>query len=540
MLFNSYQFILLFVPAVVGVYYALGPARRQAASFWLILASLFFYAWWRPFNVLLIAPSIGVNYGIVTLLLRLGDRRPALSRAAFWGGIAFNLAFLGYFKYSNFFLTVTNDIVGTSFVLGTIILPLGISFITFQKIALLVDVRAGRVMRVSLPDYALFVLFFPQLIAGPIVHFRELMPQFAASDGRARWDDFAVGLTLFFTGLFKKVIFADPVAALISPIWAQVAAGGHPALLQAWAAALGFMLQLYFDFSGYSDMAIGTARLFGVKLPFNFNSPLKATNIIDFWSRWHVTLTRFLTAYIFTPLTVALTRKRAERGLPVIAGRRTTFPAFFVVLAYPTMTTMVLAGVWHGAGYQFLVFGALHGVALVVNHAWRLRRPHWWPTTGAAALPAAFSGWVLTFLFVVVAEVFFRAASVGAGLGLLQGMTGANGVTLPMALFSHAGPLLARIGLPATGVWESGLEFVEVWSCILAGLFVVLALPNSLEMLAEHEPALGFKVRPAGHTRLLRALSWSPSPVWAVGLSTVTALGLLSLGRLSDFLYWHF
>ncbi len=540
MLFNSYQFALLFVPAVVAVYYALGPAHRQEAALWLILASLFFYAWWRPFNVLLIAPSIAVNYAVVSLLLRLGERRPALARAAFWVGIAFNLAFLGYFKYFNFFVTIANDVAGTSFLLDNIVLPLGISFITFQKIALLVDVRAGRVARVTLRDYALFVLFFPQLIAGPIVHYRELMPQFAALDGRPRAEDFAVGLTLFFTGLFKKVIFADPLAALIAPVWAQVATGDKPALLQAWAAALGYMLQLYFDFSGYSDMAVGAARLFGVKLPFNFNSPLKATAIIDYWSRWHITLTRFLTAYIFTPLTLALTRKRAARGLPIVAGRATTPRAFLALLVYPTMMTMVLAGVWHGAGYQFLVFGALHGIALVINHAWRLRKPRWWPTSGAVALPAHLGGWALTFLFVVAAEVFFRAPSVGAALLLLKGMIGANGTTVPMALLPQADALLAWVGLAANGVRESGRDFVALWGWIAAGLFVVLALPNSLEMLARHDPALGFKVRPAGQTRLLRALSWSPSPGWAVGLSAVTALGLLSLGRLSDFLYWHF
>ncbi|HME22381.1 MAG TPA: MBOAT family O-acyltransferase [Acetobacteraceae bacterium] len=539
MLFNSYEFILLFVPAVVAVYYALGPAHRQAALSWLIVASLFFYAWWRPFNVLLIAPSIGVNYAVVRLLLRVDDRRPKLSAAAFVAGIAFNLAFLGYFKYRNFFLTVSNDVLDTSFALDALILPLGISFITFQKIALLVDVRAGLVTKVRLRDYALFVLFFPPLIAGPIVHYRELMPQFAVLDGRWRSEDFAVGLTLFFTGLFKKVVFADPIAALINPTWAAVAVGGHPALLQAWAAALGYMLQLYFDFSGYSDMAIGAARLFGVKLPFNFNSPLKATNIIDFWSRWHITLTRFLTFYIFSPMTIALTRRRAAQRLPVVAGRTTTLTAFLVLLAWPTMVTMVLAGVWHGAGYQFLVFGALHGVALVVNHAWRLRRPRWWPSVGTSGLIAELGCWALTFLFVVVAEVFFRATSLGAAFALLQGMTGANGVTLPMALIPHAAPLLEWMGLHAPGVWESGSEFVQVWGWIAAGLIVVLGMPNILEILADHDPALGFKVRPAGRTRLLRAVTWSPAPSWA-GLSLVTVLGLLSLGRLSDFLYWHF
>jgi len=533
MLFNSYSFILLFVPITLGMYYAIGRAHRPASALWLIAASLFFYAWWRPFNVLLIAPSIAINYGIVRLLLRWGDRRPGASRAAFWGGILFNLGFLGYFKYSGFCLQMVHDITGASFVVRSIILPLGISFITFQKIALLVDVRAGRVTRVALRDYALFVLFFPQLIAGPIVHYRELMPQFAALDGLPRAENFAVGLTLFFTGLFKKVIFADPIAALIGPAWLQAAGGGHPAFFQAWAACLGYMLQLYFDFSGYSDMAIGLARLFGIKLPPNFNSPLKATNIIDYWARWHMTLTRFLTAYIFTPLTLSLTRKRAAQGLPIMGGRGTTLRAFGVLLAYPTMVTMGLAGVWHGAGYQFLVFGVLHGIALVTNHAWRLRRPHWWPAKGRAAHLA---GWALTFLFVICAEIFFRAASVSAGIGILRGMAGLSGLTLPMALLPHA----QALGLHAAGVWESGTDFVQLWGWIGAGLFVVLALPNTLELLAAYDPALGFKVRPAGHTRVLRTLAWAPSFAWATGLSAVTAAGLLSLGRLSDFLYWHF
>src|SRR3954469_2111631 len=440
MLFSSYQFILLFVPITVGIYYALGPARRDWALAWLIAASLFFYAWWRPLNVALIGPSILVNYAAVQALLRLGERRPVLSRAVFWSGIAFNLAFLGYFKYRNFALGVANDLAGASFVMDTLILPLGISFITFQKIALLVDVRAGRVKQVSLRNYALFVLFFPPLIAGPIVHYRELVPQFAALDGRPRSDDFAVGLTLFFTGLFKKVVFADSIAVLIDPIWAHAASGHEPGLLQAWAAALGYLLQLYFDFSGYSDMAIGAARLFGIKLPYNFDSPYKAISVIEYWTRWHVTLTRFLTAYIFNPITLSLSRRRAARGLPIVAGRNTTTSAFLALLAYPTMVTMLLAGLWHGAGYQFLIFGALYGGALVVNHAWRLWKPSGWPVL-AGGIVNRLGAWVLTFLVITAAGVFFRAPSVGTALGILHGMAGANGVTVPMAVAARANPM---------------------------------------------------------------------------------------------------
>jgi hypothetical protein len=300
------------------------------------------------------------------------------------------------------------------------------------------------------------------------------------------------------------------------------------------------MVQLYFDFSGYSDMAIGLARLFGIKLPPNFNSPLKAMNIIDFWSRWHMTLTRFLTAYVFSPLTLSLTRKRAARGQAIFGGTRTTPGAFAVLLAYPTFVTMMLAGVWHGAGYRFLVFGALHGAALVTNHAWRLLKPRWWPAQGMTAIPAHFGGWALTFTFVVCAEVFFRAPSVESALRLLAGMAGFHGASLPMAVLPHAQPLLSALGLRVTGAWDSGSDFVSVWSWIAAGLFIALALPNTLEMLASHEPALGFRVRPAGRTPLLRALSWSPNRAWATALSLVTVAGLLSLGKLSDFLYWHF
>ena len=534
MLFNSYEFVLLFLPVAVFGYYVIGPARRNIALYWLIFVSLFFYAWWSPLNVFLMAPSIAINYALIRFLLKLGERKPLLSRTAFWCGIAFNLCFLGYFKYSNFFVTLSNDVTGSAYIFNEIILPLGISFITFQKIALLVDVRAERVSDVNLRDYALFVLFFPQLVAGPIVHYRELMPQFRDGDGSLRAGNMAVGLTLFFTGLFKKVLLADPIAALIAGTWLQAGTGGHPALLQAWAAALGYMLQLYFDFSGYSDMAIGAARLFGIRLPFNFNSPLKATSVIDYWSRWHVTLTRFLTAYIFSPLTLALTRKRAARGLSTVGGRRTTPTAFLALLAYPTMVTMLLAGVWHGAGYQFLVFGALHGVALVMNHAWRLWRPRGLP--GGAGTTVL--SWVLTFLFVVGAEVFFRASSVGAGVSILRGMAGVNGVTVPMAIADRLAGL--SHALPIRRVFESGADFVQLWSWIAAGLLIVLGLPNTLELLSVYDPALGFKVRPAGHTRLLRWLAWSPSPAWALGLSALSVLALLSLGRVSDFLYWHF
>ena len=252
-----------------------------------------------------------------------------------------------------------------------------------------------------------------------------------------------------------------------------------------------------------------------------------------------MTLTRFLTAYIFNPLTLARTRQRAARGLPIVAGRSTTASAFVGLLAYPTMVTMVLAGLWHGAGYQFLIFGALFGVALVINHAWRLWKPSGWPMLAGGAANRL-GAWALTFLVIIAAEVFFRAPSVGAALNMFHGMAGTNGVTVPMAVAAFANPMLAPIGLHLTGIWESGNNFAQLWTWIAVGFVVVLALPNSLEMLAVWQPALGYKVRKSDQTWLVRAMAWQPRTAWAVGLSGVTAIGLLSLGRLSEFLYWHF
>ncbi|NIR60781.1 MAG: MBOAT family protein, partial [Gammaproteobacteria bacterium] len=330
-----------------------------------------FYTWWRPFNLLIIGPSLVVNYVIARALLRLAaDETKARARTAVLAlGVVFNLGVLGYFKYANFAVVVAGDLTGRDFVIEQIILPLGISFITFQKIAFLVDVAGRRVERFTASDFMLFVLFFPQLIAGPIVHFRETMPQFHAARCKYDPDLFALGLTLFCFGLFKKVVLADGVAVHVTPIYELAAAGGVVTLIQAWLAAVGFTLQIYFDFSGYSDMACGAALFFGVRLPLNFDSPLKATNIIDFWLRWHVTLTRFLTAYVYNPVTLALTRRRSAKRLSLLRRRESSVRAFVVILAGPTLFTMFVSGVWHGAGYTFIVWGLLHGLFLVVNHA---------------------------------------------------------------------------------------------------------------------------------------------------------------------------
>jgi D-alanyl-lipoteichoic acid acyltransferase DltB (MBOAT superfamily) len=542
MLFNSHEFIFVFLPVAVAGFFLLGTVSKTWALRWIIITSLFFYAWWRPLNVLLIAPSILINFGLARVLQRLGDdeKRSYACTMVLWLGIAFNVVFLGYFKYIDFARGTINDVFGTNLVLTHVILPLGISFITFQKIAFLLDVNAGRVKSFTFQDYCLFVLFFPQLIAGPIVHYREMMPQFHAAPCRFDKINAAVGLTLLSFGLFKKTVLADRIAPLVTPIYEQAAAGNHITLLLAWMAAIGFTLQIYFDFSGYTDMALGIARFFGIRLPQNFDSPLKSSSIIDFWLRWHMTLTRFLTAYIFNPLTLWLTRRRLAKGRSLLSARNATIGAFIYLLMVPLLVTMFISGLWHGAGYGFIFWGLLHGFYLTVNHAWRIVvRPRWPVRLNYDRLMKPV-GFVLTFVSVCVGMVFFRSSTMASATDLVRGMVGLNGVTLPEPVFASLGSLgvwLHTMGVASQPGGGQNLTMMVFWITIL--MFIALACPNTLQVLARFEPALGTKPRPA---RILNRwlVEWNASLAWATGISIVAAIGILSLGGPSEFLYWQF
>lgn len=544
MLFNSYEFIFAFLPVTLAGFFALGIVSRTTALRWIIFVSLVFYALWRPFNVVLIAPSILINFVLARTLQRLADdeKRFRASRLVLLLGIAFNIAFLGYFKYVDFGLSTINDIFGANLVLTHVILPLGISFITFQKIAFLIDVHAKHVRSFTLQDYCLFVLFFPQLIAGPIVHYREMMPQFHGASCRFDKDNFAVGLTLLSFGLFKKVVIADHIATYVTPIYNQAAAGSAVSLLLAWAAAVGFTLQIYFDFSGYTDIALGLARFFGIRLPQNFNSPLKASSIVDFWLRWHMTLTRFLTAYIYNPLALWLTRRRLQKGRRGLAGHNTTIGAFGYLLMFPILVTMLVSGLWHGAGYGFVIWGLIHGFYLTINHAWRLARPRLWPDRTSYERVMRPLGWFLTFTAVVVAMVFFRSPTITSAVDLLKGLVGRNGVELPQEIYDHLGPLaswLHRFGVTSVNseLW-TGHDFGRLVMWIFASLLIALACPNSLQVLARYEPALG--VTPSNTYMGSRIIEWNASVPWAIIVSIAGAIAILHLGGPSEFLYWQF
>ena len=516
MLFNSVEFIFAFLPVTVAVFFAIAQFNHLAASGWLTLTSLFFYGWWNPRYVPLLLASIAFNYLCGYRLAHLAsvDRRRAAKLLLTFAVVA-NLALLGYYKYAGFFSEVLSSVIGGNFRIASLVLPLGISFFTFTQIAFLVDAYRGLAREYNPVHYGLFVSYFPHLIAGPILHHKEMMPQFQdAKTYRANGEDFAVGLTIFFIGLFKKTVIADGVAPYASPLFTSP---GQPDLLAAWGGALAYTFQLYFDFSGYSDMAIGLSRVFGVKLPLNFDSPYKAVNIIEFWRRWHMTLSRFLRDYLYFSL----------------GGNRKGPARRYVNL----LLTMVLGGLWHGAGWTFVMWGTLHGVYLVINHAWQaVRTRPSKPERQSTALGRA-SARLITFIAVVIGWVFFRSTNFGDALAIIRGMAGFNGVAFPAGIASRMGLLsdvLQSLGIELTV--GGGTRFVFQYAWIIALLPIVMFAPNTQELMARCQPALDFRDTTARLPRLL----WRPATGWAALMSLVTAAGLLSLSRVSEFLYYQF
>src|SRR6478735_8158843 len=402
MLFNSYLFIFLFLPVALAGYFALGRVGDLAPVVWLALASLVFYSVGNWQYVPLLVASIAFNY-LIGYLLIARQLRAVPRFAVLTVGVAGDLLVLGYFKYAGFLAANLNAVFSTGFTVN-VLLPVGISFYTFTQIAFLVDAYRGNVARYALPHYALFVTYFPHLIAGPILHHRDMIPQFERAAAK-RPDPHLIlcGLIIFGIGLFKKTCLADGIQPLVSLAFGPNA----PTFDQAWIGVLAYTFQLYFDFSGYSDMAIGMSLMFGIFLPLNFNSPYKATSIIDFWRRWHMTLSQFLRDYLYIPL----------------GGNR-----HGSLLRYTNlMITMLLGGLWHGAAWTFVIWGVLHGVYLCVNHAWSNFGPKVAPRFEKAANVAAL---ILTFLCVVIAWVFFRADSLASALSVLSKMADPGNIAL--------------------------------------------------------------------------------------------------------------
>lgn len=528
MLFNSYEFLLLFLPVTLFVFFRLENSRRERGVVFLVAASLFFYGYWEARYLILIAASMLGNFAVGrTLSAAREQSRPLAGRCWLIGGVCGNLALLGYFKYSGFLAGILNQIAGTALHPGAIVLPLAISFFTFQQIAYLVDAHRGITSEYRFSHYALFVTFFPQLIAGPIVHHKDVLPQFGSSQSlRAHLPNISIGLSIFFIGLFKKAVIADGVAGYGTPVFDAAAGGESLDFMTAWGGALAYTFQLYFDFSGYSDMAIGAARMFGIRLPVNFHSPYKAVNISEFWRRWHITLSTFLRDYLYIPL----------------GGNRRG-----KLLRYRNLLlTMVLGGLWHGAGWTFVAWGALHGLYLCVHHAWaRMWRNRIPRRLLSPALSKALA-WFATFLAVVVAWVFFRAKDFAAARAMLEGMAGLNGVAIPNAIAVRLGgafDVLAGWGI--TAYIGGGSQFLHTWLCIALLLPVALILPNTQQLLERYAPAIRIPDPPSdAEIRPLEAfcarLRWSPTVRWAAALGILAAMGILALTRISEFLYFQF
>lgn len=488
MLFNSYEFIFAFLPVMFFGYFYLTSKRLAVASkVWLVFGSLFFYSWWNIVYLPLILSSILFNYAVGNSLNENFKKVRVSKKTLLWFGVVVNLAMLGYFKYSDFFIQNLNLVLSNDVELLHLVLPLGISFFTFTQIAYLVDSYRGETKEYDFLNYGLFVTFFPHLLAGPILHHSEMMPQFASKWNMVKnYRNVAMGLFIFSMGLFKKVVIADTFA-----VWAT--AGFDTAttlnLFESWATSLSYTFQIYFDFSGYTDMAIGAALLFNIRLPINFSSPYKATNIKDFWRRWHITLSKFLRDYVYIPL----------------GGNRQGKHRTHINL----MATFIIGGIWHGAGWTFAFWGFLHGMALVLHRVWSQYNFH---------MPKVLA-WFITFNFINITWVFFRAKEWEDAMKVLGGMVGVSGVVLPNFLSSKLS-FLNEYGIQF-GEWipnigNDGGKSLVPW--LLIGFLLILVFKNSTQKLENFK--LNYK------TALFSASAF-------VG-------GFLSLDKVSEFLYFNF
>jgi len=477
-LFNSYEFIFLFLPITFFGFFWLGRLpQKHYATFWLVLASFVFYGYWDYRYVPLLFASILFNY--------LVGQRIEQTHAKSWliFGIVINVILLGYFKYTDFFLTTANDVVGTSFDLPHIVLPLGISFFTFTQTGYLIDAYRGEARNHSFVTYCEFVTIFPHLIAGPILNHKDMMPQFVAERTfRIDYHNIALGLTIFIMGLFKKVVIADRLSPWVADVFSHT---DTITLLEAWIAALAYTFQLYFDFSGYSEMAIGLGLMFNLKLPVNFNSPYQARSIIDFWRRWHMTLGLWVREYLYIPL-------GGNRH-----GEWAKMRNLFV--------SMLIIGLWHGAGWTFVFWGAMHGVALMVNHQWRRLN---------IALPNVMN-WGMTFLCVTVLWVFFRAENFHDAWNVIYAMAGGHGFALPAG--GGIERLFGGFGIPFTYFCLKS-TLIEMLGSVLVLSIILVKMKNPL----------------------LYAKTFNASKKWLFVSLVLLLVTLCQITKNTEFLYFQF
>jgi len=511
MLFNSYEFILIFLPLVLLATWIMRFFGRIPALLSLVIASFSFYGLWEADYIALLVLSIFFNYMIGNAVYSTHNK----SLLAI--GVAANLCLLAYYKYRLFF----GAMVGLP-AEGSLLIPLGISFYTFHQISFLIDVHRNNVSPRGFAEYLLYVTFFPQLIAGPIVRFTEVISQFKNNRAfKLTYSNTAVGLTMLAAGLFKKQVIADSISLYATPMFQLAETSTPVTFIEAWTGVLAYTFQIYFDFSGYSDMALGLARIFGIRLPVNFNSPYKATSIIDFWRRWHISLSRFLRDYLY----VALGGKRRGKGRRHIN----------------VLVVMLLGGLWHGAAWTFVLWGGLHGIMLIINHAWR-------DVVGTRWRIPSWLCWCLTMMGVMLAWTLFRAESLHAVWNIWQGLIGIDGrLVLPTSYQASLGsltPLVEMIGFQWVTTEIVARSFPTSGGWLLACFVICLGLPNTQAWLRRYRPACGLVYGDLDARSALGAtgltLQWRPTLVWAGLTTAMLVVAVYHFGNTSEFIYWQF
>ncbi len=452
MLFNSFPFLLVFMPVVLACHWMVKRHFQQrSAQMFLLVASLAFYSWSRPSSLLYLGVSILFNFGVAEAISKAAQ--PRRRRQILILGLTGNVLFLGVLKYAKFAQETLLNVTGILLPVPEFALPLGVSFFTIQQIMYLVDCYEDLVPSHGLLDHASFVAFFPYMSMGPLVRTRQMLPQLRAG-GALNAELFAKGSLLFAMGLCKKVLVAEPLASLAD---SGFALPGSLSCAEAWIASLAYTFQIYFDFSGYTDMAVGIGLMLGIQLPPNFRSPYKAVSIIDFWQRWHISLSQFITTYLYTPI--------------IRSFRKATL----LTAAIATLAAMAIAGLWHGPSWNFVLFGVIHGVALVVNQYWRKKV--------RVKLPSVIA-WFLTMGVVIFAFVFFRAATLPDAFKMLQALvpgthlldyailgSGSMGLIGTPIVFL-AGILAATIG-PNSNEWAEKLHPTPQAAAAVAALLLV-------------------------------------------------------------------
>ena len=524
MLFHSYYFIFVFLPLVVTSTFILGQSghKRLAIGF-LIIASFFFYSLGSGGSLILLAGSLVANYVLGKEIYR------TKSIVTLWVGVILNIAILGYFKYQNFFEHILAETVFLVSVSDSLIFPLAISFFTFQQISFLVDVQKDRAQANDFISYCLFVTFFPQLIAGPILRYQQFTSQITKEFlGKFDNTNLAIGITIFSLGLFKKTVLADGIAPFSNEVFNSAAAGGSITFFQAWGGSLSYTFQIYFDFSAYSDMAVGLGRVFGIKIPVNFYSPYKATNIIDFWRRWHITLSSFLRDYIYIPL----------------GGNK-----FGQLKKYKNiLLTMLLAGVWHGSNWTYVAWGGLHGIYLVINHLWQaVSISNNQLSKSFRDKFGVFLSRSLTFIAVVIAWVLFRAENMHVAGEIYKGMIGLNGISIPSPLGNLLGSF--KDDLQSWGVMftlEGKRPFVNTYKWIIISMIMVWLSPNVYQFMHDFEPTFKqpFKIHmkepPQKSGLYYNLLHWSPSKFWAITISITLVVAIMAITTIQEFIYFQY